>query len=94
MSKTRVIPLPEQQPIVDLWPDAAEAIGVGRSSAYAMAGNGTFPVEVLRIGGLWKVRTADLRRYLRLDVADASRLDEKWAEFVAIRDAIAKGRAS
>jgi hypothetical protein len=68
----RVIPLPEQQPLVDLWPDAAEAIGIGRSSAYTQAAAGTFPVEVLRIGGLLKVRTADLRRYLRLDVVDAS----------------------
>jgi hypothetical protein len=67
MPESRVIPLPEHQPMLDLWPDGAEAIGVGRSSAYAMAAAGTFPVEVLRIGGLWKVRTADLRRYLRLD---------------------------
>jgi hypothetical protein len=69
MPDFRVIPLPEEQPIVDLWPDAAEALRIGRSSAYAQAADGTFPVEVLRIGGLLKVRTADLRRYLGLDLS-------------------------
>jgi hypothetical protein len=62
-----MLPDPEVQPLVDLYPDAADAIGVGRSSAYNMAAAGTFPVEVLRIGWFWKVRTADLRRFLRLD---------------------------
>jgi hypothetical protein len=37
-----------------------------------MAAAGEFPVDVLRIGGKWKVRTVDLRRYLGLDDAPAA----------------------
>ncbi len=70
MRKT-TIPLPEQQPLIDLWPDAATAIGVGRSSAYSMAHRGTFPGAV-RVGALWKVRTVELRRYLGLALTEAA----------------------
>lgn len=45
---------------VPLWPDAGEAIGAGRTSAYRMAKDGTFPVPVLRIGKSYRVITADL----------------------------------
>jgi hypothetical protein len=61
------IPTPDDRPLLDLWPEAARALGIGRSRAYEMAAAGDFPVEVLRFGARWKVRTADLRQYLRLD---------------------------
>jgi predicted DNA-binding transcriptional regulator AlpA len=60
------LPLPDDKPLLDL-PEAAPAFGMGRTTAYLLASRGQFPVEVLRIGGRLKVRTADVRRYLGLD---------------------------
>lgn len=62
------IPWPEDQPMVPLWPDAARPFDVARSRAFQLAHSGTFPVPVLRVGGRWLVRTADLRRELGLPV--------------------------
>jgi len=53
---------------VDLVPTAARAIGVGRTVAYEMARNGTFPVPVLKLGTRYRVVTADLRRLLGVDL--------------------------
>ena len=61
-------PWPEETPIVPLWPDAAESFRIGRSRAYLMARQGTFPVPVLRVGGRWMVLTAELRKGLGLPV--------------------------
>lgn len=47
-------------------PDAGKALGIGQSSAYAAAKNGTFPVPVIRIGGRYTVPTAPLRKLLGL----------------------------
>jgi predicted DNA-binding transcriptional regulator AlpA len=60
--------MPEDQPLLTLL-EAARALGVSRITAYALARERTFPVEVLRIGGRLYVRTAELRRYLGLAVA-------------------------
>jgi predicted DNA-binding transcriptional regulator AlpA len=60
-----LVPLPEDQPLLDLL-DAALALGIGRTTAYTLAAKGEFPIPVLRVGGRLKVRTADLRRYLGL----------------------------
>jgi hypothetical protein len=60
------LPPIEEQPLLDLYPQAAAVLDIGRSSAYLMAQYGTFPIEVLRIGGKWKVRNVDLRRFLGL----------------------------
>jgi hypothetical protein len=54
--------------MIPLWPDAARPFGAGRSRAYQLANRGEFPVEVLRIGGQWMCRTADVRRELGLQV--------------------------
>ncbi len=54
--------------MVPLWPTAALPFGVQRSRAFQLAHRGEFPVEVLRIGGRWMVRTSDLRRQLGLQV--------------------------
>jgi len=64
-----LIPWPDDNPTVRLWPTAAKAFNLGRSTAYAMAANGTFPVKALRVGGRWFVRTAELRRALGLPTA-------------------------
>jgi hypothetical protein len=62
------LPWPEDQPMVPLWPTAAHPFHVRRSRAFQLAHRGEFPVEVLRVGGRWLVRTADLRRQLGLPV--------------------------
>jgi hypothetical protein len=66
-ANVRAVPLPEVKPLVPLWPDAARPLHIGRARAYEMAQRGTFPVEVTKINGKWKVRTVDLRRFLGLD---------------------------
>jgi hypothetical protein len=62
------LPWPEDQPMVPLWPTAAKPFDIARSRSYLLAENDRFPVEVLRVGGRWLVRTADLRRQLGLPV--------------------------
>jgi hypothetical protein len=63
-----VLPFPEDIPMIPLWPTAARPFGIARSRAYQLANREEFPVEVLRIGGQWMVRTADVRRELGLQV--------------------------
>lgn len=45
---------------------AARALGVSRTTAYAMARTGTFPCPVIRVGGAYRVPTAGLLRLLGL----------------------------
>lgn len=52
--------------VVDLM-TAARALGVGRTTAYALAREGTFPCSVLRVGGEYRVPTAGLARILDLE---------------------------
>lgn len=46
---------------------AGRAFGLGRTTAYQLAKDDAFPVKVLRIGGTFRVVTADLLRALRID---------------------------
>jgi hypothetical protein len=46
---------------------AADALDVGRTKAYELAKRGEFPCRVLRIGGTYRVPTADLLRCLGID---------------------------
>lgn len=57
----------DQLPLaVDL--DAAnKAVGIGRTSGYALAKAGVYPVAVQRIGNRYRVLKADLARYLGID---------------------------
>lgn len=48
---------------------AARALGVSKSTAYALAQKGEFPVRVVRIGSRYVVPTADLRALLGLGSA-------------------------
>jgi predicted DNA-binding transcriptional regulator AlpA len=66
MTAMTTVPLPDERPLLDLL-EAAPPLGIGRTTAYELARRDEFPVPILRIGGRLKVRTADLRRYLRLD---------------------------
>jgi hypothetical protein len=68
MTSTTDLPLDlaHLPPVVPLWPTAARAWGFGRSVAYDLARRGLFPCRVLRIGGRYRVVTADLLASLGL----------------------------
>ncbi len=51
--------------VVDLR-TAARAFGLGRTRAYQLAARGAFPCRVLRVGGTYRVPTADLLAVLGL----------------------------
>jgi excisionase family DNA binding protein len=53
-------------PIVDLM-TAARVLGIGCTKAYELARAGEFPVHVVRIGGLYRVSTVELLRFIRVD---------------------------
>jgi excisionase family DNA binding protein len=60
-----LLPDPEQQPTIAVWPDAARALGLSRSAIYDAVARGELPV--VRIGRRIRVVTAGLRRILELD---------------------------
>lgn len=62
--KLTVEGLKDLPPTVDLM-TAARVLGIGRTKAYELARAGEFPVHVVRIGGLYRVSTAELRRFIR-----------------------------
>lgn len=51
---------------------AARAFGIGRSTAYRLARAGRFPCRVLRVGGSYRVATADLLAVLGVPTAQAA----------------------
>lgn len=48
---------------------AGRAIGCGRTKSYQMVAEGTFPIQVLRLGHRYRVVTADLLTLLGLSPA-------------------------
>jgi hypothetical protein len=46
---------------------ANRALSIGRSTGYALAKRGQYPVKVLRLGNAYRVITADLLRVLSID---------------------------
>ncbi|WP_460444004.1 helix-turn-helix domain-containing protein [Amycolatopsis cihanbeyliensis] len=46
---------------------AARALGIGRTTAYALVRAGSFPCPVLRVGGVYRVPTVGLLRVLGVD---------------------------
>lgn len=69
METVTVIPWPEDQPVLPLWPDAAEPYGMSRPKAYQLAQRGEFPCPVFRVGVNWMVLTVDLRGALGLPLS-------------------------
>ena len=45
---------------------AARILGIGRTTAFDLLRRGSFPVEVIALGRVRRVRTADLLAYLRV----------------------------
>jgi hypothetical protein len=57
---------------IDL-PTAARALGLGRTKAYELAKRDQFPCCVLRIGGTYRIPTAELLRCLGMDPGSTPR---------------------
>jgi hypothetical protein len=64
-----VLPMVGGLPAVLDVPSAGRLLGIGRTRAYRLAAAGEFPCRVLRVGGTWRVPTADLLVVLGLPVA-------------------------
>lgn len=62
------VPDAEVQPLISLR-EAIRLLGISRPQAYRLIADGKFPVKVVRIGGLIRVSTAELRRFTGLDEA-------------------------
>ncbi len=62
LSISEVLALPA---VVDLV-TAARALGLGRTTAYALARDGAFPCRVLRVGAVYRVPTPELLAVLGL----------------------------
>jgi hypothetical protein len=45
---------------------AAHALGIGRTTAYALARRGEFPCPLIRVGGTYRVPTLGLLHLLRV----------------------------
>ena len=58
------IPLASEQPTLPIWPDVARALNIGsRATAYRLARGGQLPLDLIKVGGRFVVRTAELRIY-------------------------------
>jgi predicted DNA-binding transcriptional regulator AlpA len=64
LSRAELLALPA---VVPLWPDAARAVGVGRSRAYEMVRSGEWPTRVLRLGSMIRVPSAELLALLGIE---------------------------
>lgn len=53
-------------PVVLDVPSAGRLLGIDRTRAYQLARSGGFPCRVIRVGGSWRVPTADLLALLGL----------------------------
>lgn len=60
--------------MVDL-PTAARALGISRRHAYQLARSGALPCSVVRVGGRYRIPTADLMRVLGVDQRVAYSVD-------------------
>ena len=63
---TTTIDLSDLPPVIDMYPDAARVLGIGRTTAYELTRRGEFPVPVLKVGSRYRVVTGHLRELLRL----------------------------
>lgn len=65
------VPDPREVPVIPLWPDTGQILGLGRAATYASAKRGEIPT--LPLSGKLRVPTAALRRMLGLDLEDDPR---------------------
>lgn len=64
-SDRAVVPDPQVQPTMRVWPDTGQALGLSKASTYEAVARGDIPS--IRIGGRLLVPTAALRRMLSMD---------------------------
>ncbi|ORM25190.1 helix-turn-helix domain-containing protein [Williamsia sp. 1135] len=55
-------------PVVPLWPTAGQALGLDRTTVYALNARGDFPVRVIRVGTHYRVPTRELLRLLGIEL--------------------------
>lgn len=55
-------------PVVPLWPTAGQALGLDRTTVYALNARGDFPCRVIRVGAHYRVPTRDLLRLLGIEL--------------------------
>lgn len=73
MTTAELLGLPVSVP---LWPTAARAFGLGRTTAYDLAKRGALPFPVLRLGNSYRVTRADLLRSLGVDQTDGGSVEQ------------------
>jgi predicted DNA-binding transcriptional regulator AlpA len=64
-----VLPDPTERPVISA-EEAFRELGIDRTTGYRSIRDGTFPVEVVRVGRIIRVPTIALRRLLHLDSAE------------------------
>ena len=67
LTRAEILALPV---VVDV-STAALALGLGRSTAYELARRDEFPCRVIRVGGSYRIPTADLLRVLGIEPSHA-----------------------
>ncbi|MBD3931969.1 helix-turn-helix domain-containing protein [Streptomyces chumphonensis] len=48
----------------DVWPTVGEALGIGRTSTYALARDNALPIPTVRVGRQLRARRSDLLHFL------------------------------
>lgn len=61
-----MVPDPTERPVVSA-EEAFKELGIDRATGYRAIRDGTFPVEIIRVGRVIRVPTSALRRLLKLD---------------------------
>jgi hypothetical protein len=64
-----VLPDPTERPVISA-EEAFRELRIDRTTGYRSIRDGTFPVEVVRVGRIIRVPTIALRRLLHLDSAE------------------------
>jgi hypothetical protein len=66
------LPYPDEAPVLKLWPDVGQALGLGRTATFAAAQRGDFPWPIWKISNRLVVPTAAFRAALGLPLTRPS----------------------
>jgi predicted DNA-binding transcriptional regulator AlpA len=64
-----MLPDPADRPVISA-EEAFRELGIDRTTGYRSIRDGTFPVDIVRVGRNIRIPTIALRRLLQLDVAE------------------------
>lgn len=56
----------------DIWPTVGQACGIGRTTTYQLAREGTLPIPVVRVGRQFRAKRTDLLAFLGLEDSDGA----------------------